>query len=393
MKRRNSGRYVTISTVGERVQAYIPNALPPRPLPELDTVGRQTYDDALRMLGALDVLGEELPTIEPFLYACVRQEAVLSSMIEGTQSSLSDLLLFEQGALEQEESEDITEVCCYVSAMQLGMKRLADGYPISLRLMRELHAELLRSGRGTNKMPGEFRRSQNWIGGTRPGNAVYVPPPPQELMSCLGALELFINREDDHIPVLLRTAMVHVQFESIHPFLDGNGRVGRLLIPMMLCSGGILRKPLLYMSLYFKQHRQEYYRLLDGVRSSGLWVPWLEFFLDAVLDTANNAVATLRALRSRMAEHNAWAHSLGQKGKNTVKILELLQRRIIVRPLSLARQADLSPATVYKILESLRAHHIAQLRTSSARNRIYAYSPYADMLDKSIPAPNRIRPE
>ncbi len=384
MKRRDTGRYVTIRTVGEKVRAFVPRALPPHPLPESDVVGRQTYDMILRTLGGLDALSESLPSIEPFLYICVRQEAVLSSMIEGTQSSLSELLLFEQGAIKDINIEDITEVSCYVSALQLGMQRISEGNPISLRLLRELHATLLRSGRGSNKSPGEFRRSQNWIGGTRPGNAAYVPPPPHELMKCLGDLELFINRKNDGIPALVRAAMVHVQFESIHPFLDGNGRVGRLLIQMMFRRDGLLHTPLLYISLYFKKHRQDYYRLLDSVRSTGAWEPWIDFFSDAVLDTANNALATLRTLHSRTDEHQAWAHSLlGQRGKNTIKLLNLIQQRIIVRPLRLAQYADLSPATVYAILDSLRSRGIIRLMGTSPRNRVYVYSPYEEMLRTS----------
>ena len=381
MNRTESGRYVTISTVGERVQAYIPHALPPRPLPVLSARGNKLFVDAVRALAELDVVGRLLPDIAPFIYAYVRKEAVLSSMIEGTQSSLSDLLLYEQGGYTEGAVDDVAEVSHYVSAMQLGMQRMAEGYPVSLRLIRELHAELLREGRGATKMPGEFRQSQNWIGGTRPGNAAYVPPPPQELLQCMGDLELFINSFDEIHP-LLKAGMVHVQFESIHPFLDGNGRVGRLLIQMMLCRSGLLSQPLLYLSLFFKQHRQEYYRLLSSIRETGDWETWLEYFLEAVLVTSRQAAANISMLRTRMAAHTEWAASQGRSRKSTTIVLGLLQRRVVIRPLILARQSGLSPATVYKILDKMEEQGIVHRTTTTERGRIYSYSPYRLLLEE-----------
>ncbi len=300
-------------------------------------------------------------------------------MIEGTQSSLSDLLLYEQGEYDAPNTDDVAEVSHYVSAMQLGMERMMEGYPISLRLIRELHAELLRRGRGSTKMPGEFRQSQNWIGGTRPGNAAYVPPPPQELMNCMGELELFINR-DDVVSPLIRAALVHVQFESIHPFLDGNGRVGRLLIQMMLCSSGVLRKPLLYLSLFFKQHRQEYCRLLNGIRQEGNWEAWIEFFLEAVLCTARDAVSMLSELQKRVNRDKEIVASLGRVRINAGKILGIMQRRIITRPLTLAKQAGLAPSTTYRILGTLEQHGIIRQSGQGERNRVYTYSAYQNML-------------
>lgn len=380
MKRKNAGKHVTTSTAGERVKAYIPAPLPPHPLPETSGACGKLLNRAMQTLGALDALGEHLPDAAPFIYANIRKEAVFSSMIEGTQSSLSDLLLYEQGGYAKVDTDDVAEVSHYVSAMQMGMQRMAEGYPISLRLIRELHAELLRRGRGSAKMPGEFRRSQNWIGGTRPGNAAYVPPPPQELMACLGELELFINGEDD-IPTLVRAAMVHVQFESIHPFLDGNGRVGRLLIQMMLCSGGLLKSPLLYLSLYFKRHRQEYYRLLNGIRQDGNWEAWIEFFLEAVLHTATDAVGVLTKLQDRMNRDRATVATLGRLGGNAARVLEIMQRHIITRPLILAKQAGLAPSSTYRILEALERHGIITRNSGGERNRVYVYSAYQKMLE------------
>ncbi len=300
-------------------------------------------------------------------------------MIEGTQSSLSDLLLYEQGGYDRANTDDVEEVSHYVSAMQLGMARMQDGYPISLRLIRELHAELLRRGRGSSKMPGEFRQSQNWIGGTRPGNAAYVPPPPQDLMDCMGALELFINR-DDEISPLVKAALVHVQFESIHPFLDGNGRVGRLLIQMMLCNSGLLRKPLLYLSLYFKQHRQDYYRLLNGIRQDGNWEAWIEFFLEAVQYTASDAVRLLTELQRRVDHDKATIATFGRMRNNAAKVLSVMQRHIVTRPLILAKQVGLAPSTIYRVLEKLEEHGIIQQSTQGERNRLYTYSAYQSMI-------------
>lgn len=380
MKRENTGQYEVVSTIGEKVHAYIPAPLPPQPLPELRASGTKRLMEAVRALGVLDGLGEHLPDAAPFIYAYIRKEAVYSSMIEGTQSSLSDLLLYEQGGYDQSNTDDVEEVSHYVSAMQLGMSRMEEGYPITLRLIKELHAELLRRGRGSTKMPGAFRQSQNWIGGTRPGNAVYVPPPPHELMACMGALELFINSEDS-IPPLIKAALVHVQFESIHPFLDGNGRVGRLLIQMMLCSSGLIRKPLLYLSLYFKRRRQEYYRLLNGIREDGDWEAWIEFFLDAVIDTAEDAIRLLSELHKRVKQDKEKIESLGRMRKNAEKILSQMQHRIVTRPLILAKQTGLAPSTTYRILDILEELGIVQQNSNSERNRLYVYSAYQNMLN------------
>lgn len=381
MRRENTGKYVVVSTIGEKVNAYIPAPLPPHPLPELSSTGNKQLMSAVQALGTLNALGEHLPNVAPFIYAYIRKEAVYSSMIEGTQSSLSDLLLYEQGGYNQVDTDDVEEVSHYVSAMQLGMERMQDGYPISLRLIRELHAELLRRGRGSTKMPGEFRQSQNWIGGTRPGNAAYVPPPPQDLMDCMGALELFINRDDELSP-LVKAALVHVQFESIHPFLDGNGRVGRLLIQMMLCNSGLLRKPLLYLSLYFKQHRQEYYRILNGIRQDGNWEAWIEFFLEAVQYTACDAVRVLTELQNRVDHDKAIIATFGRMRNNAEKVLSMMQRHIVTRPLILAKQVGLAPSTIYRVLDKLEEHGIIRQNTQGERNRLYTYSAYQSMLDE-----------
>ena len=264
------GRKVTISTAGESTTAFVPPPLPPTPSVELPRLYRQ-LENANRALGRLDGVTSILPDTPLFLYMYVRKEALLSSQIEGTQSSLSDLLLFENEEAPGVPIDDVQEVSSYVAAMEHGLERIRAGFPISLRLIRELHDILLSKGRGNSKQPGEFRRTQNWIGGTRPGNALFVPPPPELVMELMSHLESFIHDDKVEIPSLIKAGLVHVQFETIHPFLDGNGRLGRLLITFILCAQGILKEPILYLSLYFKSHRSRYYELLQGVRERGDW--------------------------------------------------------------------------------------------------------------------------
>src|ERR1700732_2471489 len=271
------GTYLASSVAGETVQAFIPPPLPPVPKIELDGLYHH-LDRANQGLGRLNSMTKLLPDVRFLLYLYVRKEALVSSQIEGTQSSFTDLLLFENEAVPKVPVGDVEEVSNYVAAMQHGLRRIAGGFPLSLRLIREIHAILLRGGRGANRTPGEFRRSQNWVGGTRPGNAAFVPPPPERLMECLDGLERFLHDEKQKLPTLIEAGLVHVQFETIHPFLDGNGRLGRLLITLLLCSKSALREPLLYLSLYFKTNRDRYYDLLQRVRTQGAWEEWLVFF-------------------------------------------------------------------------------------------------------------------
>ena len=298
MRRDATGRHAETVAGGESVQAFVPFPLPPAPPLEL-TGGRQSLlERATLALGRLDSIALLLPDPQLFLYAYVRREAVLSSQIEGTQSSLSDLLLFELDEQPGVPFDDVVEVSNYVAALEHGMARLREGFPLCNRLLREMHGRLMARGRGSEKSPGEFRRTQNWIGGTRPGNAHFVPPPPTEVEACMAALEAFIHDRQGAgaLPVLLKAALAHVQFETIHPFLDGNGRIGRLFITLLLASEGLLSEPLLYLSLYLKQHRATYYELLDGVRTKGDWEAWVDFFLEGVEQTAQGAVETARRL-------------------------------------------------------------------------------------------------
>jgi Fic family protein len=318
MKRELQGRYVTISTVGEKAQAFVPAPLPPRPPIDWTPELRSKFDQALLALGRLDSVSTLLPDTSLFLYMYVRKEAVLSSMIEGTQSSLSDLLLFE---LDQEPGvplDDVREVSNYVAALDHGLRLLDGRMPLSLRLFREIHGVLLTKGRGSNQTPGEFRRSQNWIGGTRPGNAAFVPPPAEEVLECMSKLELFLHDQPEPTPVLLKAALAHVQFETIHPFLDGNGRLGRLLITLLLCEQKVLREPMLYLSLYFKTHRQYYYELLNNVRMTGDWEAWLDFFAEAVIVTATQAVETAQQLLDLSNQDRDKISGLGRAAASTL---------------------------------------------------------------------------
>lgn len=295
------GRFVETAVGGERVKAFVPPPLPPTP--PIEITGLLTrLSAAERALGRLDGISILLPNKELFLYMYVRKEAVLSSQIEGTQSTLSDLLRFETEAISGEPVDDIREVSNYVDAMMFGLERMRQ-LPLSLRLIREMHQRLLDSGRGGTRSPGEFRTSQNWIGGTRPGNAMFGPPPPNEVMTCLSDWERFIHEDTPNIPPLVKAGLIHVQFETIHPFLDGNGRLGRLLITLFLCATGVLRQPLLYLSLYFKSRRPDYYRLLQEVREYGTWEAWLEFFLDGVAETADQAFETANRI-ARLFDDN-----------------------------------------------------------------------------------------
>ena len=242
MKRKLQGHYITISTVGEKVRAFVPDPLPPSPPIKFTNELREKFDQALLALGRLDSVSVLLPDTSLFLYTYVRKEAVLSSMIEGTQSSLSDLLLFESEHQPGVPLDDVQEVSNYVAALNHGLKRLKEGFPVSLRLLKEIHGVLLSKGRGRDCDPGEFRRSQNWIGGSRPGTAAFVPPPPKQVLDCMGKLELFLHDQPKKTPILVKAALAHVQFETIHPFLDGNGRLGRLIISLLLCSEKVLKQ-------------------------------------------------------------------------------------------------------------------------------------------------------
>ena len=384
MQRGLQGQYQIISTVGEKVQAFIPAPLPPMPdiswSPEL----RSRFDSALVALGRLDGISLLLPDIKFLLYMYVRKEAILSSMIEGTQSSLSDLLMYEANQKPSVPIDDVQEVCNYINAMEYGLAELRRGMPMSLRLLRNIHSKLLDSGRGCQKNPGEFRTSQNWIGGTRPGTAFFVPCPPEQVIDCMGKLELFIHDMPEHTPTFLKAAFAHIQFETIHPFLDGNGRLGRLLITLLLCEGGVLHEPLLYLSLYFKTHRKTYYDLLNHVRLTGDWESWLDFFAEAVTVTAGQAESVVKDTLSLFEEDRNKLKTIRRTSVSALAIHDALTTMPIATAQQLADKCGLTQTTVNKLLSAMVDLDIINLRDNSKRNRVYVYSKYIAIIDRGL---------
>jgi Fic family protein len=383
MKRGLTGVYRAGSAAGgEVVRSFIPKPLPPSPDIVASAALRDSLDQALLALGRLDSISTLLPDADLFLYTYVRKEAVLSSQIEGTQSSLSDLLLFEIEEAPGAPLDDVTEVSNYVGALNHGLGRIRNDFPLSNRLIREVHEKLLSKGRGADKQPGEFRTSQNWIGGTRPGNATFVPPPHDVVGECMGALEKFLHNDPVRTSTLTKAALAHVQFETVHPFLDGNGRVGRLLIPLLFCAEGILRQPLLYLSLYFKQHRQRYYDLLMQVRTEGDWEAWLEFFADAVRETATGAVDTARSLVELFNRDRERISGFGRAAGSALLVHHELQRRPLVTVNRLVKRTKLSAPTVGKALDMLMKQRVVREITGRQRNRAFTYGEYMDVLNK-----------
>jgi len=375
------GTYVSTTTAGETVRAFVPPPLPPEPFVDLSGLYQQ-LDRANHALGRLDGLTTLLPDTRLFLYLYVRKEALLSSQIEGTKSSFSDLLLYENEAAPGVPIDDVEEVSNYVAAMQHGLRRIKGGFPLSLRLIREIHAILLRGGRGANKTPGEFRRSQNWIGGSRPGNAAFVPPPPERMMECLDRFEHFLHDENRTLPVLVVAGLMHVQFETIHPFLDGNGRLGRLLITLLLCAKGVLREPLLYLSLYFKTHRQRYYDLLQRVRTEGVWEEWIEFFLDGTETTARQAADTAVQILHLFESDRKKIRAMGRKAASSLAVHEYLQAHPLTKIGPAAKDLNLSVPTVTSALETLTKLKIVKESTGKRRDRLFAYPRYLHILSE-----------
>lgn len=384
MHRSQIGRHVEDSTGGELVRAFVPDPLPP--VPSLQFGGRLQIllEAASIAVGRLDAIGTLLPNPSLFIYSYVRKEAVLSSQIEGTQSSLSDLLMYERGATPSVPLDDVAEVSNYVSALTHGMNLMKDGLPVSNRLIREIHRKLLSSGRGSKMMPGQFRRSQNWIGGTRPGNARYVPPPHGEVANCMGDLERFLNARDDGVPTLIRAGLAHAQFESIHPFLDGNGRVGRLLITFLLWEAGLLREPVLYLSLFFKEHRERYYELLGQLRKTGDWEGWIEFFLEGVQVAAADAVGAAGRLRELFVKDEDTVKGLGRRAGSALLVLGALREQVFVTLPEVAEVTGLEFRTVSAAMELLEDCGIAQEVTGRSRGRVFAYRKYLNILDEGI---------
>jgi Fic family protein len=341
---------------------------------------RTALDAALLALGRLDGVSSVLPDTHLLLYTYVRKEAVLSSQIEGTQSTLADLLLFELKESPGVPLDDVVEVSNYVRALEHGVKRMRGGFPLSNRLIREVHEILLSRGRGAGKSPGEFRRSQNWIGGTRPGNARFVPPPPHRVPGAMGTLEKFVH--DTATPALVKAALWHLQFETIHPFLDGNGRVGRLMVTLLLCAEGVLREPMLYLSLFLKQHRTRYYELLDVVRRDGDWEAWVAFFCEGVASVADGAVVTARRLLELAETDRERLASLGRKAGSAAAVQTALLRTPVCTIQRLAKRTNLTLPTIGKALDVLENQKIVSETTGKQRNRVYRYDRYLAILNE-----------
>lgn len=388
MKRGPTGTVITGPSLGgEKVRAFMPMPLPPDPELRIEAELREEIDQALLALGRLDSVSSLLPDTSLFLYMYVRKEAVLSSQIEGTQSSLSDLLLFEIDEAPGVPFDDVSEVSSYVRALEHGVKRVREGFPISGRLFREIHAELLSSGRGSEKRPGEYRTSQNWIGGGRPGTATFVPPPPDRLAECMGDLEKFLHDQPERTSTLQKAALAHVQFETIHPFLDGNGRLGRLLTTLLLVSEGVLREPLLYLSLYLKTHRDTYYDLLQRVRTEGDWEAWLEFFVRGVRQTADQAVSSAQDLGRLFQEDRDRLKELGRVTGSALQVHFVLQQHPIQTVNSAKERTGLSIPTVTAVMKSLEGVGIVRELTGKQRNRVFGYDRYLQILNEGTTTP------
>jgi Fic family protein len=383
-----AGELVQVASAPEPFAAFHPKPLPPDPPLAVDAEIQSLLDRANQALGRLDGITLLLPDPDQFLYSYIRKEAVLSSQIEGTQSSLSDLLLFEHDAAPGVPTHDVQETSNYIAAMSHGLRRLEEGFPISLRLLKEIHAHLLEGVRGGETDPGEFRRSQNWIGGTRPGNARFVPPPAHEVMPAMGELEKFLHDQPARTPILLKAALSHAQFETIHPFLDGNGRVGRLLITLLLCAPGerVLSRPLLYLSLYLKQNRDEYYERLQRVRTDGAWEQWVRFFLEGVLEVAASATETTRRIVELVEQDRRRVHELGRASGSAARVHDSAVREIVLTIPWTARRLKLSEPTAGKAISHLVSLGVLREITGRPRGRIFVYQDYLALLSEGTEA-------
>jgi Uncharacterized conserved protein len=378
--RRPPGRYVAVSTAGEPFKAFVPAPLPPKPAVVWSPALRRRFDDALLALGRLDAISAHLPSVSLLLYSFVRKEAVLSSQIEGTQSSLADLLLYEADEEPGVPIDDAREVSRCVAALDRGLKDLRGGLPICTRLLCDMHKALLAHPRGRAKAPGDIRRTQVWLGGTRPGNAVFVPPPASEVARCMSDLERFINDEQEQTSPLIKAALAHVQFETIHPFLDGNGRLGRLLIVLQLVADGVLREPMLYPSLFFKTHRSLYYDLLNEVRQRGDWERWLEFFAEGIEVSATQALATANTLLTMVSRDRDRIATLGRAAPSALAVHQALQEHPITTSAALVDATALTAATVNKSVDHLRKLGIVSELTKRQRGRVFSYRRYVKEL-------------
>lgn len=361
----------------EGYTAFIPFDLPPIPQIDFDDEIRTLLSSADRALGRLDGSVEALPNADLFVFMYVRKEAVLSSQIEGTQASLGDVLEAEAQLFDPMRPDDTEEIINYVAAINYGLTRL-QSLPLSLRLIREIHEKLMQGVRGQHATPGEFRRSQNWIGpaGATLKNATFVPPPPSDLPQLLSSLEKYMHATGD-LPLLVRLGLIHAHFETLHPFLDGNGRMGRLLITFCLCQQSALGKPVLYLSHFLKQHRARYYDLLQATRMDGAWEPWLKFFLLGVTEVANEAAETAKKIVQMREQHrNTLIRELGRGAANGLMLLESLYRRPIFSVANVADLLAMSPQAANSLTDKLVTMGLVREITGNKRNRVFRYDPY-----------------
>lgn len=377
-----TGTYESSVAAGESCLAFVPAPLPPDPALAVGVSLQERLDEAHLALGRLDSITVLLPVTSVFLYSYVRKEAVMSSQIEGTQSSLSDLMRYEAEGSPGAPLDDVREVSCYVAALEHGLALLKGGLPLCTRLMSEMHAKLMTHGRGAGKAPGEVRRTQNWIGGASPGRASFVPPPPQRLGDCLSDLEKFLNDQPVRHSALIKAALSHVQFETIHPYLDGNGRLGRLLIPLILVHERVLREPLLYLSLYFKAYRSNYYEMLQRVRLHGDWEEWLWFFATAVRYAAAQAVDTAQALSALGDADRERIRSMGRIASSALQVHQALFARPVTNIAAIGNATGQSPHTINKMLDAMIELGMVREVTGMKRNRIYEYSAYLELLNR-----------
>jgi Fic family protein len=375
-----AGRFVTQQAGRTGFKAFIPAPLPPAPGIAYTAQLTSALQAASLALGRLDGASQLIRDPELFLYTYIRKEAVLSSQIEGTQSTLADLLLFEHEAVPGVPGTDADAVANYIAAMQHGLARIREGFPLSLRLLREIHGILVSGSRGASAAPGAFRTSQNWIGGTRPGDAMFVPPPPHEVPAALDDLERYLHATDDGTPLVVRAGVAHAQFETIHPFLDGNGRVGRLLITLLLCGSGELSQPLLYLSLYLKKHKEQYYQALQRIRTHGDWEGWLDFYLRGIAEVATLATRTAKRIIALFEEDRARVVEQRRGVRSTLAAYEALQRTVITSAAAVMRQTRVSFPTAQSALRRLQGSGIAVELQGVTRERTYVYQRYLDAL-------------
>ncbi|MCC6784599.1 MAG: Fic family protein [Planctomycetes bacterium] len=384
MRRGPSGEFEAgPSFGGETPRAVVPHPLPPEPGVLTAELGDE-IDAAHLALGRLDAVTALLPEPAFFLYSYIRKEAVVSSQIEGTRSTLTDLLIFELEETPGVPIDDVSQVLAYVRALERGMQLLGEGVPLGARILREVHAVLLGSGPRGDQTPGEFRRSQNWIGGTRPGRASFVPPPAHRVLDCMGALDAFLNDHPRKTPTLLKAGLAHAQFETIHPFLDGNGRVGRLLVTLLLCAERVLKEPLLYLSLYLKQNRSRYFELLQSVRDDGDWEQWLRFFLIGVHDTAKQANDCAQRLNKLFADDRRRIEGLGRPAGSALRVHHELKRHPILAIPECARRCGLSEPTVATVLRHLERLGLVRELTGRQRRLLFCYQAQLAILNEGV---------